>query len=278
MMKTRIVLALATIFSLPSAATAQFREGEPQVIAPPPQAPDPTIAVLARFRGAYARAGSPRIVIFWNREFNDEVSSQYEDHVNEHEAESTTGNHLDKSTQGPAGQASHGESSQLRERMAETVSGTRRVAVPGRGHMGSEAVDWQRESAFSGALERAGARLADRRMVMRLTGMALDAGERANIQDIETRGLSHYAEIVIEVLQTPDPRAPGGVSYRVTARDLRNARPLAGLLTAGQPRPRLMPYVAGPNGLERAMPPSPGPSQIGTQLAIELLAALTETM
>lgn len=263
--------------SLMTAATpglGQFRSDQPATLQAPPPAPDPSIATVARFRASYARAGSPRIVVFWNREFDDEVASAYQDKRREHEVESTDGNGLEEVTQGPSGQMTRTENKQVREKLNETTSGTERVRAAQRGHMGSEAVDWQVEQAFTTMLEQGGANLVDRRMAMRMTGSALGAGERANVQEIETRGMSGYADIIVEVLQSPDARAPGGVSYRIVAREFRSARTLATVFTAGQPPKPRMGYVAGPNGFVRAVAPEPGPSDIGAQLAVTLMGSL----
>ena len=271
-----VTLAFGLALAFPGTAAAQYRADEPAVLARPAPPPDPAIGVLARFRAAYARARTPRIVVFWNREFDDEVASEYEDRQTEREVESTTGNGLETITQGPAGQATRHEDSQLRDRMKETVSGTHRVRPAPRGHAGTQAVDWQIEIAFNTALASAGVQLVDRRMVMRLSGVAMGADARANVQAIETRGLAHFADVVIEVLQSQDGRAPGGVSFRITARALNRAQTLANLVSSGQPHRGPMPLVAGPNGFERASAPAPGPSQVGSELALETLASLSQ--
>lgn len=277
---TRIALTLAACILALSAtsAEAQRRQGQPAVLPPPPPAADPSVAILSQFRSAYSAAGSPRIVIFWNREFDDEVASEYEDRYSEHEVESTSRNSLEETTSGPAGVAVRGESGDLRERRLETVAGTKRVRPEARGHVGSEAVDWQLEQAFAGTMQQGGAAIVDRTMALRLAGVALGAGERANVQELETAGMSEFADLIVEVLQSPDSRSPNGVTFRVLVRDLRNARTVASFVSAGQPPARRMPYVAGPSGFVRATAPEPGPSQIGGQLALETMGNLARSL
>jgi hypothetical protein len=218
------------------------------------------------------------MVIFWNRAFDDEVASEYEDRQSEHEVESTTSNSLVETTRGPVGDAVRSEGGNVRERGFEAVSGTKRVRAPSRGHIGNEAVDWQLEQAFAGTMQDGGAAVVDRTMALRLAGLAMGAGERANVQELETAGMSEFADLIVEVLQSPDGRAPGGVSFRVLVRDLRNARTVASFVSAGRPPVRRMPYVAGPTGFVRASAPEPGPSQIGEQLALETMQALTRSL
>jgi hypothetical protein len=250
--------AAIILAALPVGASAQYRDGQPATMARPAAPVDPSIGVSARFRTSYARAGSPRIVVFWNRTFDDEVASRYQDRTVSAETESIT-------------RTAGGE---IRKRMSDTASGTERVGAAARAGIGSESVDWQVEQAFTAALVQSGARLVDRGMAMRLTGAALGAGERSNIQELETRALSKSADLLIEVLQSNDPRAPNGIVFRVNVRDLRSARQLASVMTSGQPPQPRMGYVAGPNGFVRATAPEPSPSDIGAQVAVTLMSSL----
>ena len=263
--------ALATVAD-PSFA-AQMRDGQPPTLAAPAPAADASHAVISRFRAAYARARAPRIVIFWNREFDDEVASSYQERRTQHEVETEDANGLEETSDGPAGSAKRSESGRIRERRMEDVFGTERV-VSKRAQFGSETVGSQMEDAFTGTLANGGAILVDRRLATRLAGIETGAGERANVQAVEAHGVTSRADILVEILQSRDPRAPSGLAFRVSARDLRTARPLISMLTAGRPPQRAMPYVAGTQGFVRAQPPEPNASEIGAQLAIDLMARL----
>lgn len=260
----------------PAMAWAQYRDGGPQVMAPPPLPPDPARVAAQRFDAVYAARRSPRIIIFWNRDFDEDVASEYENRHSEHEVESTTSNQLDEQTAGPAGTLHRTEGGTVRERRLEGGDGLKRVRPAQRARVGTEAVDWQLEDGFSQQLLQHGARLVDRKLSMRLTGARSGAGERANMQEIEMRAAAGYAEIMLSVRQTQDLRAVGMVTFQVTATDLRTARVIARFSTTARPRAPRMPFVVGPEGLVRATPPEPGPGQIAAQLGVETLAALAD--
>lgn len=272
--KSNYAMAVLPLLLVPTAGVAQFRAGEPEVVAPQPQAPDPTKLAAARFDEVYPRASRPRIVVFWNQDLGEDIASEFEDRHSEHEVESTSNNGLDEDTAGPSGSVKRSEGSQLRERRLETTDGIKRVRAPERGHVGTEAVDWQLEDVFNQVLASHGARLVDRKLSIRLTGAQMGAGERANQQEVEMRAMSGYADLIVSVMQTPDQRSPSKVSFRVTATDLRSARVITRFITSAQPRAPRMGFVVGPNGFERATAPEPSPAQIAKQLALETLAAL----
>jgi hypothetical protein len=247
----KLTFSIVAAMAFSSAANAQYREGQPPTLDPPPPAPDAETVAVSNFGPAYRRAGTPRIVIFWNRHFDDEVASRYRQ-----KTEYEQHNHDDG--------AVHGSITTGDER----ISSKRRDLV-------TEPVDWDMEGAFNSAMTGSGARLVDRASIMRIQGVADGAEERANVQGIETRAITDKADIIVEILSSADSRAIDGISYRVVAKDVRNAVVLADFTTSGRPPARQMPYVAGPNGFERARQPEPGPEDIGRQLAVELMQALT---
>lgn len=278
-MNPRLLLfAILPLAALASPAQAQFRSGQPDALAPAPAPRDPRAGVVQAFGSAYRRAGSPRIVVFWNRAFDDEVASEFEDREVEHEVTDVSNHGIEQTTSGPSGQTVRREGGELTERMRETTLGTKRVKPAARARQGGETVDWQLEDGFSAALGEAGVRLVDRGMVMRLTGMDTGIGERGNVQELETRGMSRYADIVLEVLAAPDSRASRGAAYRIVARDLRTARPLGSFTTTATPPTPHLGFVAGPNGFVRETAPTPGPGQVGRQLGLETLAILAGAM
>ena len=76
------LLTGAVSLMLLAPAQAQYRTGVPDVLTPPAAQvmEDPNKAVRSEFRRAYAQNKRPRIVVFWNRKFTDEVASQYEEY------------------------------------------------------------------------------------------------------------------------------------------------------------------------------------------------------
>lgn len=278
-MNPRLLLfAILPLAALASPALAQFRSGQPDALAPAAAPRDPGGGINQAFGAAYRRAGSPRIVVFWNREFDDEVASEFEDREVEHEVTDVSNHGIEQTTSGPSGQTVRRKGGELTERMRETALGTKRVKPAARARQGGETVDWRLEDGFSAALGEAGVRLVDRAMAMRLTGLGTGIGERGNVQELETRGMSRYADIMLEVLAAPDVRAPGGAAYRIVARDLRTARPLASFTTTATPPVARLGYRAGPNGFVRETAPTPGPGQVGRQLGLETLAILAGAM
>lgn len=268
--------ALAVAAPLAAPASAQMRGNQPATLPPPPSRADPALLAIDRFRGAYRQAGSPRIVILWNREFSDELSSEYEDRVTRDATTSEEENQVDEETAGPAGTMATRDRNLLKREMSEDVAGTKRVRSK-RAQLVSEPVQWQMEENFQATLRAGGADIVDRNAAMRRTGLALGADERANVQAIEMAALSQSADWLVEVLMAPDSRAPDGVGFRINVRDLRSDRLLANFATGGRPRAGPQPLVAGPGGFVRASAPEPGPSQVASQLAIELMENVAAT-
>lgn len=248
------ILKIAPLFaalSISGTAHAQNGEVRPPVMQPAPRPPSAAAVAVSDFRPAYRRAGSPRIVIFWNRHFDDEVASRYRTTTEYEEHNDGNGNIYGRSSTGD-----------------ERVTSKRRDLV-------EEPVDWEMEGAFNSAMSGAGARLIDRTSIMRTQGQADGAQERANVQGIETRAVTGKADITVEILSTSDGRSAEGITYRIVAKDVRNAEVLADFTTNGRPATPRMGLVAGPDGYERAKPPEPGPDDYGRQLAVELMQALT---
>lgn len=245
---TLALCAAITVIAVP--VSAQYRTGQPDVIDAPVRGPDAATQAIASFAPAYRRAGSPRIVVFWNRNFDDEVSSsyrttrEYEDHVD------GNGNQYGRSSSGEERKTSK------------------------RSDLVDEPVDWEMEGAFNSTMSGAGARLVDRASIMRTQGEADGAEERANVQGIETRAITGKADITVEILSTYDSRSKKGITYRIVARDVRNALILVDFTTSGAPPTPHLELVAGPDGFEREKPPVPGPNDFGRQLAVELMQAL----
>jgi hypothetical protein len=232
---------------------AQNGEERPPVMQPRPRAPDPTNVAVSNFVPAYRKAGSPRMVVFWNREFSDEVSSEYRT-VTEYED-------IDDGKGMKSGRSSVGEQRKTTKRKA----------------LVEEAVDWDLEGSFNQMLGRTGANMVDRASIMRTQGVQDGAEERANVQAVETRAVTGKADLMVEILRAADQRSADGITFRIIVRDVNDARILADFTTDGRPPTPRMGLIAGPDGYERAKPPAPGPDDIGRQLAVELMQALTRS-
>ena len=249
LLKFTPLLAIAAVFAAP--AIAQQGEQRPRMMTPPPPPPEQASVAASNFSSAYRRAGNPRIVIFWNRAFDDEVASTYRTTTEWEQHNDGDGN-------------SYGRSSTGDERKTSK-----------RPDLVDEPVDWDMEGAFNSTMSSAGALLVDRASIMRTEGAADGAEERAKVQGIETRAVTGKADITVDILSTFDSRKKDGITYRITARDVRNASILADFTTSGRPPTPSMGLVVGPDGFERATPQEPGPEDFGQQLAVELMQALS---
>jgi len=264
MTRKLITLSLAALLG-GGGANAQYREGLPAVATPPPRAPasDPS-GSLAGFASAYQRHKSPRMVVFWNRSLTDSTTSSYElrsdSQSDMHEAEDLTlypdGRTItrDRSTDSSTRLGLHRSDEGKREGL-------------------SERADWDAEEGFNRAMLANGVRLVDRTMAIRATAAGMAGGGDAVAA--ESAALTGKADLLVEILQTPDASAPSGYAFRVDVKDVRSGALLANFVTGGNP-PRGGPgrFIAGSNGYERERPRAPGIGAVGAQVGRELLLAL----
>jgi len=259
-----------------SAAAGLYRDG-PEVLSAAPPPPPPGIVAAGNFRAVYGRVGRPRMLVFWNRTFSDEVTSNYRDNLR---AEATTNSSANGSTVARRGwnTSSVGSAAESSSRSTLDVStGTDRVDQ-GRYNPLGEDVDFAVEAAFSETLAANGAQLIDRSLAMRTARGAKGPGSRPNMQAIETEAATGRADLLVEVLQTPAPGTPTGASFKVTVKNIRQARVLAVFTTSGRQPHVKQPLVAGPGGFVRASAPGTSPSGVGRELANQTMAALARSL
>lgn len=247
---------------------------------PPVLAPESTIdhaattqAQRAAFRAAYQRAGRPRVVIFWNRELEDELVDIRSERVDIQAAGVQTG---------PAG--------------VGVIAATRQQRLDNpaqRGGLSSTLAPL--EAAFVQVLAETGVRLVDRATALRLqhaqrrqAGKPVD-DSRAN----EIDAISGRADVLLEVMVVRAGAQPDAVELKLLAKDTRSGELLFALSSDGRPkasqamawRPgatgfEAVPanststrFVAGAAGFEREAPPRRTLHEVGEQLAVELMAA-----
>lgn len=259
------------------APAIQYRDDQPEVLRPaPPPVPAGVISAGA-FRAAYARAGRPRILVFWNRVFSDEVSSTYRDTLH---AQATTEHSANAQASNSVGWFSNSAdvqgASSTRSTLDVSVGQERDTSA--RDNALSENVDFSVESAFTDALAQNGAQLIDRSLAMRTARGAKGAGSAPNVQAIETEAATSRANLLIEVLQSPAPGTPTGAVFKVTVKDIRAARVLASFTTAGRGAYVKPPLVAGPGGFVRALPQGTSPDGVGQEIANQTMAALARSL
>jgi len=269
-MKLSTGLAAALLPAAGSAAQ-EYRQGMPEVMKappPPPSAGQINAASASAFRSSYARRKSPRMVIFWNRQLTDSLSTSYEEWARYTLAD---GRVIDKTEyyDGSTTVAGRGVEAEYRSgRTAATADGARATGL-------AERADWRAAQGFNRTMLSGGARLIDRTLIMRST--ALNKGiDRGDAQSVEMSALMGKAELLVEVLQTPDDGAPSGFTFRVDVKDIRSGTLLATVVTQGNPpSPGPGRWVAGPNGYQRERPLPPSIDQVGARVAAEVMQALT---
>ena len=246
-----------------------YRDGQPEVMRAAPPPPPPGVIAAGSFRAAYGRAGRPRMLVFWNRSFSDEVSSNYRDNLHVETAS-------DSSAKVRYGYNGADASSSNRSSLDASV-GTQRIEQ-GRLNPLDENVDFAVEAAFSETLAANGAQLIDRSLAMRTARGARGAGSRPNMQAIETEAATGRADLLVEILQTPAPGTPTGVSFKVTVKDIRRARLLTAFTSSGREPYMKAKLVAGPGGFVRAEPRGTSPDGVGRELANQAMAAMARAL
>ena len=266
-MSARLLFLLAALGGL-SPAAAQYRAGVPDVLSPAPEPGSPMMAAAHHFRASYAKHGSPRIILFWNRVLSDEVQSQYADRVS---AVSTS---RAGAVEGPVGYAAYGAAAG-RVATFDAAATKERIREGQRDSM-AESADWKVENAFNRAFIDNGARFVDRSVAMRVTAHGRKLGATPNVQDIETGALVGKADLMMEVLQTPDPHSPVGYSFRAQVKDVRSGRILASAVSnGGDIAHGPGPMVATSHGFERAAPADVTLEDVGEALAADVMDALS---
>jgi len=261
-------LVVPLVCGISAPAAAQYREGTPEVVAPPPARIDTTGAELARARAAYNAAGSPRVVVFWNRELSDRIANDYDQVVIE-SGTSETG-----VAAGVSRNRRYAAGARVSNFETETRQGRREVEDDRRDGVLSEREEWQFLDAFENRLRAIGLVLVDRNLAMRK--LAAEEGAFSDKQTVEMRGIADLSDVMLTVLQTPDPDAPVGVLFRITATRLSDGVVVATVTGDGAGRPTgPARFVAGADGFERARPAAVGVEDVGRNLAQSVLVAMS---
>lgn len=255
-------------------APSPYRQGQPPVAAPPPP-PVPAREPWDDLAATLHAAGDPRVAVFWNWRLTDDVATPYR------EVTKKSGSDLADDLETEDATEYGTDSSRIRERHQRSKSSAqedrRTVAEkPGQRGQPAEREAWYLESTFLGYLGGAGVTLVDRTLITRLAG-ADERGPRPNGQAIETEALARYADLLLEVLATPDRSAPLGQTFRVTLREVKSGRLLSDFVTRADPPRAPGRYVATANGFERARPPVNGSDAL-RQLAREAAQSLTAAL
>ncbi|WP_439594630.1 hypothetical protein [Falsiroseomonas sp.] len=260
-------LALAALLLLasagPGAAQDQprigqdgFRQGVPGVLSPPRPPRPPQPAPETPFASAYRRAGSPRLILFFNRDISAIPTSEARVQRRDIATLERDGR-LTLREQAPAAPATTverpplGQSKSTLEVQAQPdatapgETGPRQVEVGERLRLQSErrtevtverqafgarnapmdeGSQWLFETGFTRRLATERVRMVDRATALRISTAARSV---LDPQQLETAAIREHAEVVVLVRAAPMQAAPGGSIYRVTAVDLRRGTILA---------------------------------------------------
>jgi hypothetical protein len=212
--------------------------------------------VVERFGSVYAKAGRPRIALFWNRDLSDRLANDQREALR---------------VQG----STYGDGFSL-----AATRGTETDREPARRTSLTERDLWQVETEFTRRLLDAGVVLIDRATIMRLTA---GSGSTANAQAIEMAALVGKADLFLEVLLTADPSAPLGWGFRSNLKDVKSGRVVGSQYLAAMPElppPAAASYRARPGGYERveAEPAKVTVRAIGETLALDSMQELTRRL
>ena len=253
-----------------------MRSGEPETLKPPAPPTDGNIQIIDDFRTAYSKAGFPKMTIFWNRQFTDDVQTRFEDYTSYEGRKSASGKASGEQFETRDGIGAAADAQADFSASAEIRSGRESVTNNRTETQLTAMADLQTEQAFQNAFRGIGVHLIDRTSIMRTTGAKTN--DKDNAQQIEIEALLANSNIVLEVTQYADPESATGVMYRVIARSIRSARVMIDISTSAQPPSVYRPYIAGSHGFVRAPEAQARPHDIGRQLAIDTMSQLVRDL
>lgn len=257
-------VAAAACAMLACAAPARAQGGEPAWVLDRSAAAATLDVAAARpvvdaFSSAYARAGKPRVALFWNRELDDRLARGTRDVVRAEVDASRDGRSVTASVS--RGTETDGEA-------------LRRTTL-------SERDLWLVEAEFVRVFLEAGTTVVDRAAIMRLAA-ARERGS-ADAQGVEMAALKGHADLFLEVLLTGDPSAPLGWGFRCNLKEVKSGRLVSTqYLTAlpTLPAPGAASFRARDGGYERVAAPPPRVTvrDIGVTLALDAMRELTRRL
>lgn len=232
-------------------------------------------SVRSGFKNAYQRAGKPGIAVFWNREFNDELSQWYSDkrvvrtgeqaHNTNDKFEPASGSKLDGYNRSMTGGSRIVEAQYFAEcNEALKVSASRERGetdkdavsaevtpnaelcyqvlnkrAPTGDDMGGKAKEFEFSSGYMQPFFGSGAKMLDRAAIMRITQRdnANKAGAEmiSDSQQIETDALIGYADYLAEVVYSSKSGTQLGVEFLVTVKEVSSGRVVAMFRSEGTP-------------------------------------------
>jgi hypothetical protein len=240
--------------------------------------------VLTKFSASYEIAGEPGIAVFWNREFDDQLSQWYQTFRTSQTGESSI---KGKDKFEPAG----GDDPAYER----NVSGGGKIVsaqyvevrdkVQSRAGFNNESKSFGFSAGFTSAFLSVPAKILDRKAIMRLVQRdgAKEAGAEmiSDYQKVETDALVGYAEYLAEILLTPDQSGDSSWAFMVTVKSVSTGQVVAMFKsTANKPfdEPQETRWVATSTGYQKETDERKigTPEEVGQQLAYETMQALSK--
>ena len=283
-MKQYLALLAATLALGADGVLAQYRESEPAVLAPPPvPVPAPAPDVGGTFAQIYAAAGSPRIILFWNRILSDRSATTTVARSTIRDTGRSADEASSKSTQGAAGTATLRDAQRSADRTVTLTQGTMSLVDAARTNDLSERENRLIESAFRSTMIRSGVKFVDRALAMRTTaaGKHRSGGDQ---QLVETDAMVGQADMMMEVVLVPDASAVVGYAFDVQVKDIRRSAHVAATYSQGVPpqQPVAPPtWTTNAEGYVLGPAPTSAPiatSDVGQALARDVMLDLAVVM
>ncbi len=256
-----------------SVSIAQEHAAAPMLSSPPAAiASQLNLPSHPGFQASYQRAGKPKIALFWNRHFSDQLS--------EWQANYRTTVESEAGLQWQQGDKPENSGSATVNTSTAAANQSRRYDSSRGSRPNSE---FGFSSAFSRYLLANTVRIVDRQSIVRLADRQATSplnGRATNndFQKVETDSLLGFADYLAEIIFVPDNDAPLNKSFQVTVKSVKTGELIAMFETTGKPAstlPARKQYRATSRGFEVATDNNElTPEQAGTQVATELLLAL----
>lgn len=266
-------VAMVLLFPAYGYAESEYRDGTPHVMEAPLTVRQGVLEPVRELAEKIRRKGSPRVAIYWGREFGDEVTSQFQQ-VRETSVDVKASGHSSARLHRRGASASaEAEASGVRrdvrreERIDENTGSPLQAAE-----------EWDLEAGFAGLLAGAGLHLVDPDVLRRIAARAKGSNLR-DLQQLEMEGLSKHADYVLEVIGRRDASSESGWQFRVSLTRLANGQRRFDLSTNATPAisPRERTVASQGGGFERVRDPVTK-QQVTEQLAAQVADRIVGTI
>jgi hypothetical protein len=301
-------LFLVSLFCVPGASVQAFVEPQPSRVLEPVlesgsiqgAAARNTSSTVSTFASAYLRANKPRIAVFWNRQFDDQLSewepvrrrrsvieteSAYRAAAERNGLDDMRSRWGTSATDGvPFGRSENPLREWGMEGSSRVVASEyeeiRGLAKSESGAQDGENVEFA--AGFVHTLVESGTRIIDRNTIMRLVSNAQARTVGSDIsrdyQNVETEALLSYADYLAEVVLLPGSAHSRNPSFMVSVKEVSTGTVVAMFTSDGQTEVKgEEKWVATSNGYEliRDEVAAPTIREMAETLAHETMTALT---